>query len=235
MDYQLAPELTVARERKTMKFQLPHSWIAMGALVGAGSFLVTPAYPDVALANFCGDSHPLSVSLKLASGESMKLGDFTSGQVTGFLAFENRPTDLTFTHPQLGTKTFTLKPTNTPHFLVFAQIRKTNAPSQEAVPSLVIQKWPVNVGQGKGYWAVNLCELPVSFLVDQTKKVQCPPSIKQFEAVKISSAQSVTVARTDGSEPVSYTPEEPAPYLIIFYPTTGPKNFGWTSQPIPSP
>lgn len=190
---------------------------------------------DIAIANFCGDTNPLAISIKLASGETAKLGDFTSGQITGFLALENRPTDFVFVHPALGTKTITLQPTNSPHFLLFAQIRMTNAPGKEPAPALLLQKYPVTAGQAKGYRAINLGEQPATLLLDGKKKVKCPPSEKQPEIVDLSPAKSATVARENGADPVTYTPEEDTPFLVILYPAAEPKKFDWTAQPLPPP
>lgn len=227
MDHQLAEKLN--RDFSMIIF------LCRCVLVVATWFTaLCPVRADIALANFCDDTNQVKISLRLPTGEITSLGAYRSGQVTGFLGLTGR-SDFSFTHPDLGTNSITLEATNSPHFLVFSKIGITNTPTKGSLPTLLLQKWPIGTGQTRGYQAMNLCQHPVTFLVNQEKKLKCPPSLEKPEIIEISSAKSVTIAREDGSDATGLNPEEIGPYLIIFFPTADKNKFAWTAQPLPTP
>jgi len=45
---------------------------------------------QVALANFGPDQKPVGIFMKTSTGEALKLGDFPTGQATGFMSLSSR-------------------------------------------------------------------------------------------------------------------------------------------------
>ena len=200
-------------------------------LLGPGS---TAAYAQVALANFGPDQKPVGIFMKTSGGEALKLGDFPAGQATGFMNLEPRQTEFIFEHPTLGKKSISVHPSNSPTCILYSTIRiMPPEKDKPAEPVLAPQKLLLGQPRAKGYRAINLCTNLIVFSVDG-KKVQCKPATDESGFVDLSSSQRATIAREDGTDPITYSPEEPSPFVVFFYPTADKKSFSWTAQTEPS-
>jgi len=200
-------------------------------LLGPGP---TAAYAQVALANFGPDQKPVGIFMKTSGGEALKLGDFPAGQATGFMNLEPRQTEFIFEHPTLGKKSISVHPSNSPTCILYSTIRMIPPEKDKpAEPVLAPQKLLLGQPRAKGYRAINLCTNLIVFSVDG-KKVQCKPGTDESGFVELSSSQRTTIAREDGTDPITYNPEEPSPFVVFFFPTGDKKFFGWTAQPEPA-
>jgi len=200
-------------------------------LLGSGP---TTAYAQVALANFGPDQKPVGIFMKTSGGEALKLGDFPAGQATGFMNLEPRQTEFIFEHPTLGKKNISVHPSNSPTCILYSTIRMIPPEKDKpAEPVLAPQKLLLGQPRAKGYRAINLCTNLIVFSVDG-KKVQCKPGTDESGFVELSSSQRATIAREDGTDPITYSPEEPSPFVVFFFPTGDKKSFGWTAQPEPA-
>lgn len=200
-------------------------------LLGSGP---TTAYAQVALANFGPDQKPVGIFMKTSGGEALKLGDFPAGQATGFMSLEPRQTEFIFEHPTLGKKSISVHPSNSPTCILYSTIRiMPPEKDKPAEPVLAPQKLLLGQPRTKGYRAINLCTNLIVFSVDG-KKVQCKPGTNESDFIELSSSQRATIAREDGTDPVTLSPEEPSPFVVFFYPTGDKKSFAWTAQPEPS-
>jgi hypothetical protein len=200
-------------------------------LLGPGP---TAAYAQVALANFGPDQKPVGIFMKTSGGEALKLGDFPAGQATGFMNLEPRQTEFIFEHPTLGKKSISVHPSNSPTCILYSTIRMIPPEKDKpAEPVLAPQKLLLGQPRANGYRAINLCTNLIVFSVDG-KKVQCKPGTDESGFVELSSSQRTTIAREDGTDPITYNPEEPSPFVVFFFPTGDKKFFGWTAQPEPA-
>ena len=189
---------------------------------------------QVALANFGPDQKPVGIFMKTSGGEALKLGDFPAGQATGFMSLEPRQTEFIFEHPTLGKKSISVHPSNSPTCILYSTIRiMPPEKDKPAEPVLAPQKLLLGQPRAKGYRAINLCTNLIVFSVDG-KKVQCKPGTDESGFVELSSSQRATIAREDGTDPITYSPEEPSPFVVFFFPTGDKKSFGWTAQPEPA-
>ena len=189
---------------------------------------------QVALANFGPDQKPVGIFMKTSGGEALKLGDFPAGQSTGFMSLEPRQTEFIFEHPTLGKKSISVHPSNGPTCILYSTIRiMPPEKDKPAEPVLAPQKLLLGQPRAKGYRAINLCTNLIVFSVDG-KKVQCKPGTDESGFVELSSSQRATIAREDGTDPITYSPEEPSPFVVFFFPTGDKKSFGWTAQPEPA-
>ena len=189
---------------------------------------------QVALANFGSDQKPIGIFMKTSSGEALKLGDFPAGQATGFMNLEPRQTEFIFEHPTLGKKSISVHPSNSPTCILYSTIRIIPPEKDKpAEPVLAPQKLLLGQPRAKGYRAINLCTNLIVFSVDG-KKVQCKPGTNESDFIELSSSQRATIAREDGTDPITYSPEEPSPFVVFFFPTGDKKSFGWTAQPEPA-
>jgi hypothetical protein len=189
---------------------------------------------QVALANFGPDQKPVGIFMKTSGGEALKLGDFPAGQATGFMSLEPRQTEFIFEHPTLGKKSISVHPSNSPTCILYSTIRiMPPEKDKPAEPVLAPQKLLLGQPRAKGYRAINLCTNLIVFSVDG-KKVQCKPATDESGFVDLSSSQRATIAREDGTDPITYSPEEPSPFVVFFYPTADKKSFSWTAQPEPA-
>ena len=197
-------------------------------LLGSG---LTTAYAQVALANFGPDQKPVGIFMKTSGGEALKLGDFPAGQATGFMSLEPRQTEFIFEHPTLGKKSISVHPSNSPTCILYSTIRMIPPEKDKpAEPVLAPQKLLLGQPRANGYRAINLCTNLIVFSVDG-KKVQCKPGTDESGFVELSSSQRTTIAREDGTDPITYSPSDPYPYVVFFFPTGDKKSFGWTAQP----
>ena len=189
---------------------------------------------QVALANFGPDQKPVGIFMKTSGGEALKLGDFPAGQATGFMNLEPRQTEFIFEHPTFGKKSISVHPSNSPTCILYSTIRimppEKNKPAE---PVLAPQKLLLGQPRDVGYRAINLCTNLIVFSVDG-KKVQCKPGTSESDFIELSSSQRATIAREDGTDPITYSPEEASPFVVFFFPTGDKKSFGWTAQPEPS-
>jgi hypothetical protein len=200
-------------------------------LLGSG---LTTAYAQVALANFGPDQKPVGIFMKTSGGEALKLGDFPAGQATGFMSLEPRQTEFIFEHPTFGKKSISVHPSNSPTCILYSTIRMIPPEKDKpAEPVLAPQKLLLGQPRANGYRAINLCTNLIVFSVDG-KKVQCKPGTDESGFVELSSSQRTTIAREDGTDPITYSPEEPSPFVVFFFPTGDKKSFGWTAQPEPA-
>ena len=189
---------------------------------------------QVALANFGPDQKPVGIFMKTSGGETLKLGDFPAGQATGFMSLEPRQTEFIFEHPTLGKKGISVHPSNSPTCILYSTIRiMPPEKDKPAEPVLAPQKLLLGQPRAKGYRAINLCTNLIVFSVDG-KKVQCKPGTDESGFVELSSSQRATIAREDGTDPITYSPEEPSPFVVFFFPTGDKKSFGWIAQPEPA-
>jgi hypothetical protein len=189
---------------------------------------------QVALANFGPDQKPVGIFMKTSGGEALKLGDFPAGQATGFMSLEPRQTEFIFEHPTLGKKSISVHPSNSPTCILYSTIRMIPPEKDKpAEPVLAPQKLLLGQPRAKGYRGINLCTNSIVFSVDG-KIVQCKPGTDESGFVELSSSQRATIAREDGTDPITYSPEEPSPFVVFFFPTGDKKFFGWTAQPEPS-
>ncbi len=189
---------------------------------------------QVALANFGPDQKPVGIFMKTSSGETLKLGDFPAGQATGFMSLEPRQTEFIFEHPTLGKKSISVHPSNSPTCILYSTIRMIPPEKDKpAEPVLAPQKLLLGQPRANGYRAINLCTNLIVFSVDG-KKVQCKPATDESGFVELSSSQRATIAREDGTDPITYSPSDPSPFVVFFFPTGDKKSFGWTAQPEPS-
>jgi len=189
---------------------------------------------QVALANFGPDQKPVGIFMKTSGGEALKLGDFPAGQATGFMNLEPRQTEFIFEHPTLGKKSISVHPSNSPTCILYSTIRiMPPEKDKPAEPVLAPQKLLLGQPRAKGYRAINLCTNLIVFSVDG-KKVQCKPATDESGFVDLSSSQRATIAREDGTDPITYSPEEPSPFVVFFFPTADKKSFSWTAQPEPA-
>jgi hypothetical protein len=189
---------------------------------------------QVALANFGPDQKPVGIFMKTSGGEALKLGDFPAGQATGFMSLEPRQTEFIFEHPTLGKKSISVHPSNSPTCILYSTIRMIPPEKDKpAEPVLAPQKLLLGQPRAKGYRGINLCTNSIVFSVDG-KILQCKPGTDESGFVELSSSQRATIAREDGTDPITYSPEEPSPFVVFFFPTGDKKFFGWTAQPEPS-
>jgi hypothetical protein len=189
---------------------------------------------QVALANFGPDQKPVGIFIKPSTGEALKLGDFPAGQATGFLNLEPRQTEFVFEHPTLGKKSISVHPSNSPTCILYSTIKiMPPEKGKPAEPVLAPQKLLLGQPRAKGYRGINLCTNSIVFSVDG-KKVQCNPGTNESGFIELSSSQRATIAREDGSDPITYSPLEASPFVVFFYPTGDNKSFGWTAQPEPA-
>jgi len=194
----------------------------------------TEGTAQVALANFGPDQKPVGIFIKTSGGEVLKLGDFPTGQATGFMSLEPRQTEFIFEHPTLGKKSISVHPSNSPTCILYSTI-KIMPPEKDkpAEPVLAPQKLLLGQPRAKGYRGINLCTNSIVFSVDG-KKVQCKPANDESGFVELSSSQRTTIAREDGTDPTTYSPSDPYPFVVFFFPTGDKKSFGWTAQPEPA-
>jgi len=189
---------------------------------------------QVALANFGPDQKPVGIFMKTSGGEALKLGDFPAGQSTGFMSLEPRQTEFIFEHPTLGKKSISVHPSNSPTCILYSTIRMIPPEKDKpAEPVLAPQKLLLGQPRAKGYRGINLCTNTIVFSVDG-KKVQCKPATDESGFVELSSSQRTTIAREDGTDPITYSPSDPYPFVVFFFPTGDNKSFGWTAEPEPS-
>jgi len=189
---------------------------------------------QVALANFGPDQKPVGIFMKTSSGETLKLGDFPAGQATGFMSLEPRQTEFIFEHPTLGKKSISVHPSNSPTCILYSTIRMIPPEKDKpAEPVLAPQKLLLGQPRAKGYRGINLCSNSIVFSVDG-KIVQCKPGTDESGFVELSSSQRTTIAREDGTDPITYSPSDPYPFVVFFFPTGDKKSFGWTAEPEPS-
>lgn len=81
-----------------------------------------------------------------------------------------------------------------------------------------------------GYRAFNVCTNPVSMLVDGNKVTVQPSSIEKGEGfTDLSSKKQITVAKPDGSDPVTTNPEDPVPICFFIYPKDENGGVAWSS------
>jgi hypothetical protein len=194
----------------------------------------TEGTAQVALANFGPDQKPVGIFMKTSGGEVLKLGDFPTGQATGFMSLEPRQTEFIFEHPTLGKKSISVHPSNSPTCILYSTIKIMPAEKgKPAEPVLAPQKLLLGQPRAKGYRGINLCTNSIVFSVDG-KKVQCKPGTNESDFIELSSSQRATIAREDGTDPITYSPEEPSPFVVFFYPTADKKSFSWTAQTEPS-
>jgi hypothetical protein len=194
----------------------------------------TEGTAQVALANFGPDQKPVGIFIKTSTGEALKLGDFPTGQATGFMRLEPRQTEFVFEHPTLGKKSISVHPSNSPTCILYSTI-KIMPPEKDkpAEPVLAPQKLLLGQPRAKGYRAINLCTNSIVFSIDG-KKVQCNPGTNESGFIELSSSQRATIAREDGTDPITYSPSDPSPFVVFFFPTGDKKFFGWTAQPEPA-
>ena len=189
---------------------------------------------QVALANFGPDQKPVGIFMKTSGGEALKLGDFPAGQATGFMSLEPRQTEFIFEHPTLGKKSISVHPSNSPTCILYSTIRMMPPEKDKpAEPALAPQKLLLGQPRAKGYRGINLCTNSIVFSVDG-KKVQCKPGTSESDFIELSSSQRATIAREDGTDPITYSPEEASPFVVFFFPTGDKKSFSWTAQPEPA-
>ena len=215
---------------RTFHFSFKRSFIfaCFFLLLGYGQ---TTAYAQVALANFGPDQKPVGIFIKTSGGEALKLGDFPTGQATGFMNLEPRQTEFIFEHPTLGKKSISVHPSNSPTCILYSTIRiMPPEKDKPAEPALAPQKLLLGQPRAKGYRAINLCTNLIVFSVDG-KKVQCKPGTNESDFIELSSSQRATIAREDGTDPITYSPSDPYPFVVFFFPTGDKKSFGWTAQP----
>jgi len=198
-------------------------------LLGSGQ---TTTYAQVTLANFAANPKPVEILLKTSVGKSMRLNTFSSGQISGSFSLSLRPTEFIFIHPDLGTNTIKLTPsTNSKSWLVYSVVRNVPpSPDQPPAPKLLLQKLSLGQNRAMGYRAFNVCTNPVSILVDGNKVIVQPSSIEKGEGfTELSSKRKITVAKSDGSEPVTTNPEDPTPICYFIYPTDDNGGVAWSS------
>jgi len=189
---------------------------------------------QVALANFGPDQKPVGIFMKTSGGEALKLGDFPAGQATGFMSLEPRQTEFIFEHPTLGKKSISVHPSNSPTCILYSTIRMIPPEKDKpAEPVLAPQKLLLGQPRAKGYRGINLCTNSIVFSVDG-KIVQCKPGTDESGFVELSSSQRATIAREDGTDPITYREEKPSPFVVFYLPTGDKKFFGRTAQPQPS-
>ena len=189
---------------------------------------------QVALANFGPDQKPVGIFMKTSGGEALKLGDFPAGQATGFMSLEPRQTEFIFEHPTFGKKSISVHPSNSPTCILYSTIRMIPPEKDKpAEPVLAPQKLLLGQPRAKGYRAINLCTNLIVFSVDG-KKVQCKPGTNESDFIELSSSQRATIAREDGTDPITYSPSDPSPFVVFFFPTGDKKSFGWTAEAEPS-
>lgn len=215
----------------TFHFSFKRSFIfaCFFLLLGSGQ---TTAYAQVTLANFAANPKPVEILLKKSVGNSIRLNTFSSGQISGSFSLDPRPTEFIFIHPDLGTNTIKLTPsTNSKSWLVYSVVRNVPpSPDQPPAPKLLLQKLSLGQNRAMGYRAFNVCTNPVSILVDGNKVIVQPSSIEKGEGfTDLSSKRKVTVAKSDGSEPVTTNPEDPTPICYFIYPTDDNGGVAWSS------
>ena len=189
---------------------------------------------QVALANFGPDPKPVGIFMKTSGGEALKLGEFPAGQATGFMRLEPRQTEFIFEHPTLGKKSISVHPSNSPTCILYSTIRMIPPEKDKpAEPVLAPQKLLLGQPRAKGYRGINLCSNSIVFSVDGNN-VQCKPGTNESDFIELSSSQRATIAREDGTDPITYSPSDPYPFVVFFFPTGDKKSFGWTAEAEPS-
>lgn len=197
-------------------------------------FLATPSKvsAQVTLGNFATNPKPVEILLKTSAGESIRLNTFPSGQISGSFALAPRPTEFIFIHPDLGTNTIKMTPsTNSQSWLIYSVIRNVApSPDQPPAPKLLIQKLLLGQNRAMGYRAFNVCTNPVSILVDGNKVKVQPSSIEKGDGfTDLSSKRQITIAKSDGSDPVTTNPEDPIPICFFIYPKDEKGGVAWSS------
>lgn len=196
------------------------------------SVLCSTGLTQVTLANFSSDQKQVEISLKTSTGEAIKLNTFSPGQISGSFSLDPRPTEFIFVHPTLGTNTFKLTPsTNSQSWLVYSVVREVPpAPDKPPARKLFVQKLSLGQNRAMGYRAFNVCTNPVSLLVDEKVLVVQPSSIENGSGfTELSPKRQITVANSDGSEPVTSNPEDPIPVCFFIYPKDEKGGAAWSS------
>ena len=194
--------------------------------------LCSTGYTQVALANFSSDQKPVEISLKTSTGEAIKINTFSPGQISGSFSLDPRPTDFIFVHPTLGTNTFKLTPsTNSQSWLVYSVVRLVPpSPDKPPAQKLFVQKLSLGQDRAMGYRAFNVCTNPVLLLVDGKTVTVQPSSIENGSGfTELSPKRQITVANSDGSEPVTSNPEDPIPVCFFIYPKDEKGGAAWSS------
>jgi hypothetical protein len=194
--------------------------------------LCSTGLTQVALANFSSDQKQVEISLKTSTGEAIKLNTFSPGQISGSFSLDPRPTDFIFVHPTLGTNTFKLTPsTNSQSWLVYSVVRVVPpSPDKPPAQKLFVQKLSLGQNRAMGYRAFNVCTNPVSLLVDGKAVTVQPSSIENGSGfTELSAKRQITVANSDGSEPVTSNPEDPIPVCFFIYPKDEKGGAAWSS------
>ena len=187
---------------------------------------------QVTLANFSSDQKQVMISLRTSTGEAIKLNTFSPGQISGSFSLDPRPTDFIFVHPTLGTNTFKLTPsTNSQSWLVYSVVRMVPpSPDKPPAQKLFVQKLSLGQNRAMGYRAFNVCTNPVSLLVDGKTVTVQPSSIENGSGfTELSPNRQITVAKFDGSEPVTSNPEDPIPVCFFIYPKDEKGGAAWAS------
>jgi hypothetical protein len=187
---------------------------------------------QVTLANFSSDQKQVMISLRTSTGEAIKLNTFSPGQISGSFSLDPRPTDFIFVHPTLGTNTFKLTPsTNSQSWLVYSVVRMVPpSPDKPPAQKLFVQKLSLGQNRAMGYRAFNVCTNPVSLLVDGKTVTVQPSSIENGSGfTELSPNRQITVAKFDGSEPVTSNPEDPIPVCFFIYPKDEKGGVAWSS------
>jgi hypothetical protein len=194
--------------------------------------LCSTGLTQVTLANFSSDQKQVEISLKTSTGEAIKLNTFSPGQISGSFSLDPRPTDFIFVHPTLGTNTFKLTPsTNSQSWLVYSVVRVVPpSPDKPPAQKLFVQKLSLGQNRAMGYRAFNVCTNPVSLLVDGKAVTVQPSSIENGSGfTELSAKRQITVANSDGSEPVTSNPEDPIPVCFFIYPKDEKGGAAWSS------
>ena len=187
---------------------------------------------QVTLANFSSDQKQVEISLKTSTGEAIKINTFSPGQISGSFSLDPRPTDFIFVHPTLGTNTFKLTPsTNSQSWLVYSVVRVVPpSPDKPPTQKLFVQKLSLGQNRAMGYRAFNVCTNPVLLLVDGKTVTVQPSSIENGSGfTELSPKRQITVANSDGSEPVTSNPEDPIPVCFFIYPKDEKGGAAWSS------
>jgi len=194
--------------------------------------LCSTGLTQVTLANFSSDQKQVEISLKTSTGEAIKLNTFSPGQISGSFSLDPRPTDFIFVHPTLGTNTFKLTPsTNSQSWLVYSVVRVVPpSPDKPPTQKLFVQKLSLGQDRAMGYRAFNVCTNPVLLLVDGKTVTIQPSSIENGSGfTELSPKRQITVANSDGSEPVTSNPEDPIPVCFFIYPKDEKGGAAWSS------
>ena len=206
----------------------PPSWLFWFLYFTASALPV--GHAQITLANFIPDPKPVEIFLRKPAGQTVLIGRFSLGQVSGSFSTGARPTEFVFAHPSLGTNSIKISPsTNRESWLLYSVLQNDPAtPEKGPVRRLGVQKLALGQNRAMGYRAFNVCTNAVSLLVDG-KKMSIPPSSVENGSgfTELSAKKQLTLAYPDGSKPIHSNPERPVPICYLIYPKDEQGGFAW--------